>query len=181
MILNKEHVADKRVDCLLEINITTLLLATEEDFNGALSGELWFHGPDVIMLVLQEGILYIIYRILAIPALWFLFLIITEGADAHLDEFVIDKWFGHELLLETKAVALNLAWRHWQGWTELTQQTVNRMSRDLPDAEEAKDMVYAISREVFLHLAETLEPPAETILLHLVPVVGREAPVLAIG
>ena len=49
----------------------------------------------------------------------------------------------------------------------------------LPDTEEAEDMIYAVSIEIILHLLEPRAPPAEVILRHLIPVIGREAPVLA--
>ena len=39
-------------------------------------------------------------------------------------------------------------------------------------------MVYAVSIEIILHLLEAALPPAEVILRHLIPVIGREAPVL---
>ena len=39
-------------------------------------------------------------------------------------------------------------------------------------------MIYAVGIEIILHLAETLLPPAEVILRHLIPVICREAPVL---
>ena len=52
---------------------------------------------------------------------------------------------------------------------------------NLPDAEETEHMVYAVGIEELRHLAEAAYPPQATILQHLVPVVGGEAPVLTIG
>ena len=54
------------------------------------------------------------------------------------------------------------------------------MHRNLPDAEEAQDMVNAVGIKVFRHLLEAAHPPGIAILLHDVPVVGRESPVLPI-
>ena len=39
-------------------------------------------------------------------------------------------------------------------------------------------MVYSVSIEVFRHLAKTVFPPLESIFSHLIPVIGRESPVL---
>ena len=52
---------------------------------------------------------------------------------------------------------------------------------NFPNAEEAQHVVDAVGIEVFSHLAETPYPPLAAVLQHLVPVVGREAPVLAFG
>ena len=54
------------------------------------------------------------------------------------------------------------------------------MHRYLPDAEEAQNVVYTIGVEVLCHLAEAAHPPRIAILLHHIPVVGREAPVLPV-
>ena len=48
----------------------------------------------------------------------------------------------------------------------------------LPDTEETEDMIHTVSIEIVLHLLETTLPPTEVILGHLIPVIGREAPVL---
>ena len=61
---------------------------------------------------------------------------------------------------------------------EYTEQTVEGIHWDLPDAEETEHMVYTISVEILCHLAETSFPPCKTIFVHLFPVVGGEAPVL---
>ena len=52
--------------------------------------------------------------------------------------------------------------------------------RDFPNAEKAQNVVNAVSVEVFRHFAETFHPPRITVLLHYVPVVGGETPVLTV-
>ena len=49
----------------------------------------------------------------------------------------------------------------------------------LPDTEETEDMIYTVSIKIVLHLTEPFLPPSEVILRHLIPVIGRESPVLA--
>ena len=49
----------------------------------------------------------------------------------------------------------------------------------LPYTEEAEDVIHTVSIEIILHLLEAGAPPAEVILRHLVPVIGRESPVLS--
>ena len=66
-----------------------------------------------------------------------------------------------------------------QGGIEIAQQAVNGMYGNLPDAEEAEDMVDAESVEIFGHLRHAGLPPRIAVLRHVLPVVGREAPVLA--
>mmetsp|Transcript_36709 Transcript_36709/g.86139 ORF Transcript_36709/g.86139 Transcript_36709/m.86139 type:complete len:248 (+) Transcript_36709:384-1127(+) len=49
---------------------------------------------------------------------------------------------------------------------------------DLPHAEEAEHVVDAVGVKVLLHVREPAPPPRAPVLVHRVPVVGREAPVL---
>ena len=51
---------------------------------------------------------------------------------------------------------------------------------DLPDAEETQDVVDAEGVEVFGHLAQAALPPGIAVFCHFIPVVGGEAPVLAV-
>ena len=63
---------------------------------------------------------------------------------------------------------------------EVAQQAALELQRDLPDTEEAEDMVDAEGVEVLAHLAQAALPPVVVVLCHLVPVVGGEAPVLTV-
>ncbi len=63
----------------------------------------------------------------------------------------------------------------------MAHQAALETGGNLPDAEEAEDMVYAVGVEIVAHLAQTRLPPGKARLLHLVPVVSGEAPVLAVG
>ena len=49
----------------------------------------------------------------------------------------------------------------------------------LPYAEETEDVIHTVSIEIILHLLEAGTPPSEVILCHLIPVIGRESPVLS--
>ena len=79
------------------------------------------------------------------------------------------------------AIALYLLTTQAQGWSKLTLQARLLRNGDFPDAEEAQHMVDTIGIKELCHLAETTYPPRATVLQHLVPIVGGEAPVLAIG
>ena len=57
---------------------------------------------------------------------------------------------------------------------------MNRVDRNLPYTEEAQHVVDAISIKELRHILESASPPLTVVLQHLVPVVGREAPVLTI-
>ena len=52
---------------------------------------------------------------------------------------------------------------------------------NLPDAEEAQDMVDAVGIEIARHHLQAALPPSVAVLGHRLPVVGREAPVLSLG
>ena len=64
---------------------------------------------------------------------------------------------------------------------EMSQQTALRIRRNLPNPEKSEYMVNAEEVEVLLHVLQPGFPPCEIILLHLVPVIGRESPHLAVG
>lgn len=51
----------------------------------------------------------------------------------------------------------------------------------LPDTEETKNVIDTVGVEVLLHGTKPGTPPPKAVLLHLIPVVGRESPVLAVG
>ena len=61
---------------------------------------------------------------------------------------------------------------------ETAEQTVQRIGRYLPDAEETEDVVDAVDVEILPHFAQPRPPPAVAVARHRLPVVGREAPVL---
>ena len=55
------------------------------------------------------------------------------------------------------------------------------MCGNFPNAEEAQDVVNAVSRKVFRHFAKAALPPSVVVRRHNVPVVSGEAPVLTVG
>ena len=63
---------------------------------------------------------------------------------------------------------------------EVPEQTALVRERNLPDAEEAQDVVDAESVEVLGHGAQAGLPPGIVVLRHLLPVIGGETPVLAV-
>lgn len=52
--------------------------------------------------------------------------------------------------------------------------------RNLPNAEEAENVVDAIGGEIGRHLCKTLFPPPIVVTAHRLPVVGGETPVLSV-
>ena len=68
-----------------------------------------------------------------------------------------------------------------EGRGEISCQSALLRYGNLPYPEEPEYVVDAEGVEVFAHLAQTGLPPGVAVLGHLFPVVGREAPVLAVG
>ena len=97
-----------------------------------------------------------------------------------LQHFLGDVGAGEEFFLKLQSVAFYLLWTQAEGGLKLSQQTVDGMDGYLPDAEEAEYVVDAIGIEIFLHVLKPAYPPLATVLQYLVPVVGGEAPVLAV-
>ena len=86
-----------------------------------------------------------------------------------------------KVIMTIDAVALNLCTAQSQSGCELTFQTRLGRHRNFPDAEEAQHMIDTVGIEELRHLTEATYPPLATVLQHLVPVIGWEAPVLTIG
>ena len=63
---------------------------------------------------------------------------------------------------------------------ELSPQPAFLRHGYLPDAEETQHMVNAVGVKVAGHIAEPPFPPMAAVAQHLIPVVGRESPVLSI-
>ena len=102
------------------------------------------------------------------------------GAEHLFKKVLVDIGFQEEVFAEGQSVTFYLLARHAQGRNKLPQQAVHGMHRYLPDTEETKDMVYAISIEVFRHFTEAFHPPCITVFLHYIPIIGRESPVLSV-
>ena len=87
---------------------------------------------------------------------------------------------GEAVLLEVQAVTLNLTTGHGDSWRKLSEQAMHAMHRDFPNAEEAEHVVDAVSIKELRHILEAAGPPEAAVLQHLIPVVGRESPVLSV-
>nr|GFD57239.1 hypothetical protein [Tanacetum cinerariifolium] len=68
-----------------------------------------------------------------------------------------------------------------QGGREVPEQALHRAGGHFPDAEKAQDVVDAQHVEVARQVAQALLPPGVVVFCHALPIVGREAPVLAGG
>ncbi len=89
-------------------------------------------------------------------------------------------WCGLQVYVDPEVVVvLEFVGGIRQGRIEHSQQAVERRHRNLPYSEEAQNMVDTVGIEVFRHFAEALFPPREAVAVHLLPVIGGEAPGLA--
>ena len=95
-------------------------------------------------------------------------------------EVIHDIRSGLKIHIEPEVVVVaQLVGVEGKGGIKHAQQTVELSHWNLPDAEEAEHVVDAVNVEIFGHLAETGLPPCEAVAVHLLPVVGGEAPVLS--
>ena len=85
-----------------------------------------------------------------------------------------------ELFTERESVTFYLFTAHGKGGYKLSQQSMHGIHRDFPDAEESQNVVDAVGVKVFSHLLETFHPPFITVVLHHIPVIGGETPVLPV-
>ncbi len=86
---------------------------------------------------------------------------------------------GEALTAKRDAEAVKLVERVGQGGIEMAAKPPHIGLGHLPNTEKAENMVDTIGIEAVLHLAEALAPPCVAVLGHLIPIVGRETPILA--
>src|SRR4051794_3773431 len=82
------------------------------------------------------------------------------------------------LLIKPNSSFIKLIYMYGNCRFEMSHDAFNRMPGNAPDTKEAKNMIYPECVEIITHLLKALLPPCKTILLHLLPVVCRKAPVL---
>ena len=164
MITNEEHIANQSIETITEPDILLIGSTFKQSFHLALAIHLRFH---LITFVIQA------------VEIFFLHFVSTLMEHA-VQNPVGNERTGESILLEIKAIRTNLICRHSQRRSKLTQQSVNRIYRNLPDTEETEYMVDTVSIKVQRHVLEAANPPLATILQHFMPVVSRESPVLAI-
>ena len=101
------------------------------------------------------------------------------GMDAKeaLHQPVVDERTCEQFLAERQSEVFYLVYRQGQCRREVSQQAVDSILGNLPDAEEAQHVVYAEGVKVLLHVTEA--PPHHLIQL-LRPMIGGEAPVLSL-
>ena len=86
-----------------------------------------------------------------------------------------------KLRLERHSVRFYLLDAHGKCRRELPEKSRFAALRNLPNAEETEDVVNSVGTEILFHVSESLLPPEITICRHSFPIIGREAPVLAVS
>mmetsp|Transcript_13105 Transcript_13105/g.39670 ORF Transcript_13105/g.39670 Transcript_13105/m.39670 type:complete len:245 (+) Transcript_13105:2656-3390(+) len=76
------------------------------------------------------------------------------------------------------AVRLQLITTDGDGWPEVAQQPRGAVTRNFPDAEESQHMINSVGVKILGHVGQSPLPERITVLLHFVPLVCGEAPVL---
>ncbi len=163
-VAHKEHVGCQRHERCAQVLVVLAVAALEG------------------LLYLALGVVFGFQAVAVAPGVLQVFLFHLAGAvvEGALERPVGDEGLG-EVVLEVEAVALDLLAGHAQCRRELAQQAAHGIDGNLPYAEEAQHVIDAVGVEVLCHLGEASHPPGAAVLEHLVPVVGGEAPVLAVG
>src|SRR4051812_40026824 len=102
---------------------------------------------------------------------------VCEVTESLIDDIIIDERFAIALFIEPQSIFTELDIMNGETWNEVSHDALHCMRWNAPDAKEAKNMIYAKGIEVIAHLLEAEFPPKETIVLHALPIVGREFPV----
>ena len=164
VVANEEHVADQGIQAITQPDFLFISNTCKESLHLALGIYLRLH---LIALLIQAVEILLLHFV------------------GTLMEHTVQYPVGNErteesVLLEVQAVALNLLAGHAEGWGKLSEQTMHAIHRDFPNTEEAEHVVDAIGIKELRHILEAAGPPLATVLQHLIPVVGRESPILTI-
>ena len=165
LVTNKQHIVGKRIQSVAYPSILLIhFFPLEGCFNLTLCVE---------MLIQLKHIVVNMVEIFGND----LFLMFAKHS---VDDPVADVRFGKQIFLEVESVGCYLLARHAQRGRKLTAQAVDTANRYFPNAEESQHMVDAVSVEELCHVLETAFPPGASVFQHLVPVVGREPPILSV-
>ena len=164
MITNEEDIANQSIETITEPDILLIGSTFKQSFHLALAIHLRLH---LVALVIQAVEIFLLH-------------LVSTLMEHAVQNPVSNERTCESILLEIKAIRTNLICRHSQCRSKLTQQSVNRIYRNLPDTEETEYVIDTVSIKVQRHVLEAANPPLATILQHFMPVVSRESPVLAI-
>ena len=163
-VADEEYIADHGIETVANVELVLVGDTGEGFLHLALGVVLRFH---LVALVVEA------VEIFSLHIVGFLM-------EHTLQSPVCDERIGEALLLEVETIAADLVGGHAKCGSELAEQTVYRVDRYLPNAEETEYVVDAVGIEELRHVLEATHPPLTTVFEHLVPVVGREAPVLTV-
>ena len=164
VIGEEEHVTDEGVETFLQLQTFFVVLVAEPGFHFPLGVKFRTHGIAPFCHRFQEGV--------------------PDHVALCTKQFfqyaIVDERMGHEVGLEIEAETLDFVHAERKRRRELAEQSVYGMVGNLPNAEEAQNVVDAVGREILGHLGEAAAPPAVVVLFHDLPVVGGESPVLSV-
>ncbi|MBR4822069.1 MAG: 4-alpha-glucanotransferase, partial [Bacteroidales bacterium] len=134
--------------------------------------------PELVVTAVEEVVVQLVERPF-LPVVEMLERLRVTAVDARVPEALVVRILQEQAVHGQSPVGnLLQGIRHRRA--EMPHQAALLRHGNLPDAEESQDMVDAECVEVLRHLAQAALPPRIVILGHLVPVVGRESPVLPV-
>ena len=164
MVANKEYIADQSIESVAKPYFLLIGNTLKESLHLYLGIHLCLQLITLIIQTVQILLLHLVSTLM----------------EHTVEHPVGDKWTGESVLLEVKTIRANLVSCHAECRSKLSEQTMNRVDRNLPYTEEAQHVVDTISIKELRHILESTCPPLTVVFQHLIPVVGRESPVLTI-
>ena len=158
MVAYKEHIADQCIQTLTEVACLHKL------FYLALRVEL---GLQVVETIASGNEIVVLHLLGAL-------------FEEFVDRPVGNVRTGEQVFLPMQAISLDLLACQRKRRRELPQQPVHALDGYFPNAEKAQHVVDTIGIEILRHVLETAHPPNAVVGNHRIPVVGGEAPILAV-
>src|SRR5690554_2077122 len=92
----------------------------------------------------------------------------------------MNEWLHHSFLFKGDACLINLFRPIRQRGVKIPLQSLYCIERYFPNTKEAQYMVDPVRVKIVGHLLEPANPPRVSLLLHRLPVIGWESPVLPV-
>src|SRR6186713_389437 len=95
-----------------------------------------------------------------------------------LNNLVRNKWLAQPVIVKPDSVLGKLLNVDRNSRNEATHYSFHCVYRYTPYSKKPKNMIDAESVKIVTHLLKSLVPPFKMVLLHFLPVIGWEAPIL---
>src|SRR5215210_984430 len=94
--------------------------------------------------------------------------------------FIRNKWFTQPVVVKPDSILCKFLHIDWNSRNEPAHYSFNCIDWNAPYSKKSKNMINAESVKIITHLFKSLTPPFKMVLLHFLPVISWETPILTL-